>query len=200
VEEHPAGFTYRPDAITADEEAALLGLLGAMTYHEVRMHGVVARRTVRHFGYDYGYDSRRVREGEPLPEQLEWLRQRCADVAGAASDSLVEVLVARYPPGASIGWHKDAPMFGSPVVGVSVASACRMRFRRTAAGGEARAFAVELAPRSIYVIGGAARWAWQHHIPATKELRYSITFRTLRDSRGSAAAGSPESPTGTFPA
>jgi hypothetical protein len=24
------------------------------------------------------------------------------------------------------------------------------------------------------------RWQWQHHIPATRELRYSITFRTLR--------------------
>jgi hypothetical protein len=27
---------------------------------------------------------------------------------------------------------------------------------------------------------GDVRWRWQHHIPPTKELRYSITFRTLR--------------------
>jgi hypothetical protein len=27
---------------------------------------------------------------------------------------------------------------------------------------------------------GPARWAWQHSIAATKALRHSITFRTLR--------------------
>jgi DNA oxidative demethylase len=65
------------------------------------------------------------------------------------------------------------------VVGVSLLSPCRMRFRREAAG-ERRAFALELEPRSGYVLAGASRAAWQHHVPPTKALRYSITFRTLR--------------------
>jgi len=43
-----------------------------------------------------------------------------------------------------------------------------------------RQFEVELAPRSGYVLAGPARTAWQHHVPPTKSLRYSITFRTLR--------------------
>jgi hypothetical protein len=30
------------------------------------------------------------------------------------------------------------------------------------------------------VLAGKARWSWQHSIPATKELRYSLTFRTLK--------------------
>jgi alkylated DNA repair dioxygenase AlkB len=30
------------------------------------------------------------------------------------------------------------------------------------------------------VLAGEARWKWQHSIPPTKEERYSITFRTLR--------------------
>lgn len=33
--------------------------------------------------------------------------------------------------------------------------------------------------RSAYAMRGAARWKWQHAISPTKELRYSITFRTL---------------------
>jgi alkylated DNA repair dioxygenase AlkB len=41
----------------------------------------------------------------------------------------------------------------------------------------------ELAPRSAYVLSGRARWSWQHSIPATNELRYSVTFRTLKRSR-----------------
>lgn len=40
--------------------------------------------------------------------------------------------------------------------------------------------ASQLVPRSAYVMQGDIRWRWQHHIPPAKELRYSITFRTLR--------------------
>jgi hypothetical protein len=39
-------------------------------------------------------------------------------------------------------------------------------------------FALELAPRSAYMLHDEARWGWQHHVPPTKVLRYSITFRT----------------------
>ena len=38
----------------------------------------------------------------------------------------------------------------------------------------------ELEPRSAYVLGGAARSGWEHSIPPTKSLRYSVTFRTLK--------------------
>jgi alkylated DNA repair dioxygenase AlkB len=55
-----------------------------------------------------------------------------------------------------------------------------MRFRRDV-GGVRRTFELELEPRSGYVLAGEARTAWQHHAPATPNLRYSITFRTLRN-------------------
>ena len=43
----PAGFLYRPEFITPDEEAALLREINAMEFAEVRMRGVTARRRVR---------------------------------------------------------------------------------------------------------------------------------------------------------
>jgi alkylated DNA repair dioxygenase AlkB len=46
---------------------------------------------------------------------------------------------------------------------------------------------VLLEPRSLYVISGAARWQFQHSIPAMEKLRYSITFRTLRKPTNLAA-------------
>src|SRR2546422_822743 len=49
-----------------------------------------------------------------------------------------------------------------------------------------RTRAVTLAPRSAYVLDGAARWQWQHAIPPGREERYSVTFRTLRDGGGPA--------------
>lgn len=94
-------------------------------------------------------------------------------------EDLAQVLVTRYPAGAGIGWHRDAPMFGSRIAGVSLRAPCRMRFQRTLRG-ERSVAAVRLAPRSAYVLSGKARWSWQHSIPATKDLRYSVTFRTLR--------------------
>jgi DNA oxidative demethylase len=33
------------------------------------------------------------------------------------------------------------------------------------------------------VLSGEARRSWEHSIPPTKELRYSITFRTLRGEK-----------------
>jgi alkylated DNA repair dioxygenase AlkB len=47
-------------------------------------------------------------------------------------------------------------------------------------GEERRTFELELGPRSAYVLAGAARNSWQHSIPPTKGLRYSVTFPTLR--------------------
>ncbi len=143
------------------------------------MRGQTARRTVLHFGYDYDYESWEVVPADPLPPALLWVRDRCAELAGLERDELEQTLVSRYPPGAGIGWHRDAPMFGPAVIGVSLLSTCRMRFQRRV-GGERRVHDLELEPRSAYVLFGKARSAWQHSIPPTKELRYSITFRTLR--------------------
>ena len=60
----------------------------------------------------------------------------------------------------------------------SLTREARMRLRRYPAGDD-KPINLELAPRSAYLMNGAARWRWQHSIPATRELRYSITFRTL---------------------
>jgi alkylated DNA repair dioxygenase AlkB len=106
------------------------------------------------------------------------VREKAAVLAGVRPDELIEALVQRYPEGAQIGWHRDAPMFGA-VVGISLLSPARMRFRREA-GEERRTFELELEPRSGYVLAGDVRTKWQHHVPPTKSLRYSITFRTLR--------------------
>jgi alkylated DNA repair dioxygenase AlkB len=45
--------------------------------------------------------------------------------------------------------------------------------------GRAPCQAIQLEPRSIYVLRDDARWRWQHAISPTKALRYSITFRTM---------------------
>lgn len=151
----------------------------AYEFHEVRMRGQVARRTVIHFGWDYDYDGWKIHPTTPPSPRLRALADRCAEAAGVEPERLEQFLVARYPPGATIGWHRDAPMFGTPVAGVSLLGACVMKFRRETETGFEQ-YAQRLEPRSLYILGGEARSRWQHSIPPAKELRYSITMRVLR--------------------
>ena len=179
-ERGPDGLVYEPEFLTPEEERALLARFDTLEFEEIRMRGQVARRTALHYGVHYDYDNPgESSRGEPIPGWLGPLRDRCADLAGVTPDELVEALVQRYPPGATIGWHRDAPQFGK-VAGVSLGSSCRLRLRRVKADRRREVVELELEPRSAYVFSGSARWQWQHSIPSTKALRYSITFRTLR--------------------
>ena len=186
VSEEPAGLLYRPDFVTEAEEEALLAEFGDMAFSEVRMRGQTARRTVVHFGYRYDYEALAIVPTDPLPASMTWLAERAASLAGVDAGDMAEVLVTRYSPGAGIGWHRDAPMFGPKVVGVSLVGPCRLRFQRRT-GDRRLVHEILLAPRSAYVLAGAARWSWQHSIPAVAELRYSVTFRTLARVPGGAA-------------
>jgi alkylated DNA repair protein (DNA oxidative demethylase) len=182
TEERPAGLMYVPDLLTPGEERAALDAIERIEFDEIRMHGVVAKRTAKHYGLDYDYESRKpVEAAEGVPDWILPIRERAASMAGIDPEELVEVLVQRYPEGAQIGWHRDAPAFDI-VLGVSLLGASRMRFRRDAEGTR-RLYEVALEPRSGYVLAGDVRSKWQHHVPPTKTLRYSITFRTLRRSK-----------------
>jgi alkylated DNA repair protein (DNA oxidative demethylase) len=179
----PPGLRYVPDLLSADDEAALLPRLRELDFASIQMRGQIARRRTVHFGWVYGYESWQIAPGPALPAFLEPLRERAAALAGVEPGTLAEALLTEYPAGAGIGWHRDAPQFGL-VVGVSLLGACRMRFQR-GTGAARQTHALELAPRSAYVLDGAVRWQWQHSIPPTKRPRYSVTFRTLRERRDS---------------
>lgn len=175
----PDGFRYVPGFLSEPEERGLLAEVQRLDFGEVRMRGQVARRRTAHFGWIYGYESWRITPGPPLPSFLLPLRERVSSLLAVDPAALAEVLITEYPPGAGIGWHRDAPMFGD-VAGVSLLGPCRFRFEREVPGArETRDLTLE--PRSAYVLAGAARWQWRHSIPAGRSARYSITFRALRD-------------------
>jgi alkylated DNA repair dioxygenase AlkB len=179
--EEPEGLVYQPGLLSAEEEAALLGELASLRFDPIVLHGRAAKRTGRHFGLDYDYGSRTPKPGEQVPDWLLPVRARAAQLAGHDPEELVEILVQRYPEGSTIGWHRDAPAFGT-VVGVSLGGSSRLRFQRGKRE-KRRVWEVQLEPRSGYVLSGDARRSWEHSIPPTKELRHSITFRTLRNGR-----------------
>jgi alkylated DNA repair dioxygenase AlkB len=175
---------YREDFINPEEELALSDDIRQVEFSDFEMHGVVARRRVAFFGasYDTG------RTAPPIAPFLLPLRDRIASWAGLSPDAFAMALINEYPPGAPIGWHRDAPQYGI-VAGVSLLSACTMKFRpylkptaQPRAEGRRRVATHEivLEPRSAYLMTAESRSGYEHHIPAVSTLRYSITFRTLR--------------------
>lgn len=178
----PQGFRYEENFLDAAEEGGLLDRIRSLEFHEVRMRGVAAKRRVIQYGWKYSFESFRTTQGPPIPEFLVPVRDRAASFASVLPDSLSEALLTEYSPGAPIGWHRDAPGFGI-VVGISLLAPCRFRFRRGRTGAwETRELLLE--PRSAYLLTGPARSEWQHSIPPVAQLRYSITFRTLRTRKG----------------
>ena len=178
----PPGFRYAEDFITDSDERALLHAMANVAFSDFEMRGVVARRRVAFFGQSYD----RAVAG-PLPAFLLPLRARLADWAGVEAEAFAMALLNEYRPGTPIGWHRDAPQYDI-VAGVSLLSACRMRFRpyrSPAATGpspprRSATHEIVLARRSAYLMTQDARSAYEHHIPPVAALRYSVTFRTLR--------------------
>ncbi|WP_425474046.1 alpha-ketoglutarate-dependent dioxygenase AlkB [Sphingomonas montanisoli] len=174
-----AGLATRPEIISAEEEASLIGKIDGEGLSPFRFQQWTGKRLTRSFGWSYDFESGRFEPTDPLPEWLEPVKARAAAFAGLAPDQLVQALLIRYDPGAGIGWHKDRPVF-EHVVGISLGNAATLRLRQRTASGFARVKA-DFAPRSIYHLAGEVRHQWEHSIVPMELPRWSITFRSLSD-------------------
>lgn len=172
----PDGLRYRPELIGAAEERVLIERIAALPLQPFEFHGYLGNRRTVSFGYRYDYGDRAVHTAEPIPDFLLPLRDAAADFAGLAPAALEHALVTEYAPGAGIGWHRDRPIFAE-IIGVSLGAPCRFRLRRRRDTGWERE-ALDLAPRSAYLLRGAVRHQWEHSIAPMTELRYSVTFRS----------------------
>jgi DNA oxidative demethylase len=174
-----AGLAQADEIVTPAEEEALIAGIDAVGLAPFRFHGWEGKRLTRAFGWSYDFDEASLTAAEPIPDWLLPLRGRAAQFAGLAPAALVQALVIRYDPGATIGWHRDRPVFGH-VLGISLGTAAQMRFRRRRADRFERASAT-LGRRSIYHLTGDVRHLWEHSIAALGRTRWSITFRSLSD-------------------
>jgi alkylated DNA repair dioxygenase AlkB len=172
-----AGLSYTEDVIHVSEEEALIDHLVATDLSPFRFHGFLGNRKTTSFGWRYDFDDASFTPTQPIPEWLTPLRAKAAKFAGLRPEDFAHVLLARYDPGAGIGWHRDRDVF-EKVVGISLASPATLRFRRRKPGGFDRT-SLDVAPRSAYLLSNQARWDWEHRITPGDQLRFSITFRTM---------------------
>ncbi len=186
----PNGFVYRPEFLTQEEEAELLSFFEDLPFETPMYEGYAAKRRIIGFGWGYDFKNKRLIPGPPLPPFLRKVQRKIAKWLDIPVRRVVEALITEYPGGSAIGWHRDNEDF-EHIIGISLSGWCRIRLRpvrsRTkmsvASNGMRRSIteviSLELEPRSAYIMQKDARWRYQHSIPPTRTLRYSITFRTL---------------------
>ena len=174
----PEGMRYRPDLLSAPEQAALAAQMAEVPFRAFAFHGFEGNRRTHSYGWRYAFDGSGLHAAEAIPDWLLPLRAKAAAWAGLEPDRLEHALLTEYRPGAGIGWHRDRPVFGD-VVGISLLAPARLRFRRKK-GDRWERLALIAEPGSAYLLTGPARTEWEHSIPPMDALRYSVTFRTLR--------------------
>jgi alkylated DNA repair dioxygenase AlkB len=170
-----------PELIDTAQEAALLARVRELPFREFEFHGYTGKRRTVSFGWHYDFTGRQLRKADDIPDFLLPLRRTAAAFAGMEPRQVQHVLVIEYGPGAGIGWHRDKAVFGE-VVGVSLLTPCVFRMRRKVGERKWERATLMVEPRSAYHLSGEVRSEWEHSIPQMDELRYSVTFRNVREA------------------
>jgi alkylated DNA repair dioxygenase AlkB len=176
----PTGWRYEEEFLDSAQEESLVETLKGLKLEHARYKEWTARRRMVSYGYGYDFGLKRIEPADPIPPFLLGPRDLAARWAELDPADFVQASAAEYLPPAQLGWHRDVPAFDL-ILGISLLGAARMRFRSyPPQAGQRADFVAELQPRSVYLLSGPARWNWQHAISPTKELRYVLTFRSLR--------------------
>lgn len=177
------GLHYCINYITDEEQRRLLEIIDQQPWL------TDLKRWVQHYGYRYDYKARMVTPElylGPLPDWLAPLATRLHR-EGLFSEIPDQAIINEYLPGQGISAHVDCvPCFDKEIASLSLGSACVMEFTHAHHNKQTKV----LEPCSLFVLSGAARYEWQHCIPARKSdmisnikinraRRVSITFRKV---------------------
>jgi alkylated DNA repair protein (DNA oxidative demethylase) len=177
----PAGFRYIPDVLSQAEAEELTKLLEGLTYEHEKVRGRPLKRGYAQFGSAYITVGRKLKPAPPFPDFLSELAAKCLPHCPKEA-RFNQFIVTVYPPGAAIGWHPDAPCFGECIAAVSLGSAAELLFRED--GATEPCYRQLVAPRSLYVMTGPARWDYEHSTMPVKAKRLSVTFRHVAGAEG----------------
>jgi alkylated DNA repair dioxygenase AlkB len=178
----PQGFLYVQDFLKEEDEKHLLDVIRGIELHPMIFQGFEAKRKVASFGFDYSFEKRNLSKGKEIPSAFDAVIKKVANQMCLPSSAFAELLVTEYPAGSVINWHRDAPPFDR-IAGISLQSDCifKLRPHDKAKQGRSSIISLPVKRRSLYIMEGSSRSEWQHSIAPVKEVRYSITLRTLRN-------------------
>lgn len=180
--QYPEGFSYSPEFLTKEEELELVNEISKIELNNFSFQGYTANRKTASFGYDYSFENRKLTKGKNIPAAFSYLLEKVGNQISISPDKFAELLIIEYPEGSVINWHRDAPPFDI-IAGISLLNDCKFRLRPQEKEKQNRSSIVSfpVKQRSLYVMQGAARSEWQHSIAPVKQVRYSITLRTLKN-------------------
>ncbi|XP_076903541.1 alkylated DNA repair protein ALKBH8 homolog [Bidens hawaiensis] len=184
------------DFVSPQQEEQLLAAVDARPWHSL------AKRRVQHYGYEFRYDIRNVNTHQPLgeiPSFVACVTERIPlfrNLNEAVDISLDQLTVNEYPAGVGLSPHIDThSAFEGSIYSLSLSGSCIMEFRAYAGDTNSSNLlrkAIYLPPRSMLLLSGEGRYAWQHYIPHHKvdmvkdtmirrgPRRVSFTFRKVR--------------------
>lgn len=179
-----SGLTYIPSYITVDEQNELIGTIDQQEW------SIKSKRRVQHYGYRYEYKDGLLASSSYLGDLPDWVNKIAQRLSadGLTKKAPDQVIVNEYEPGQGITSHVDCvPCFGNTIISLSLGSSCAMDFTSSQA---TEKISILLNPQSLVIMQGAARYEWQHGIPARKkdkykgiellrERRISMTFREV---------------------
>ncbi|KAL8964410.1 MAG: hypothetical protein Q9183_004470, partial [Haloplaca sp. 2 TL-2023] len=201
------GLSLYGNFISEAEEASLLAFLNDT--EKCKWRTDLSRRTM-HFGGTYcllpskkDHGSKpsqkpEIHQAPPIPPDFQWLIQRMVNHNIYKHNQRPQYcIVNEYTDTLGISTHTENFQFGEPVVGLSLGSACPIRFHEltepfdgSVRSGKAatamktgRVEDVEMPARSLLVMKGLSRWNWQHEIRRTGKGRgpgWKRTSLTLR--------------------
>lgn len=148
------GLGYVADYVSEDEEHELLAAIDRQPW----LTEWERRRQI--YGLSYGSARGEGKVLGPLPSWLLPLAERVLR-DGFIDDPVANVVINEYLPGQGIGSHHDYPGFGPTVVAVSLGSPCLLDLVEPDSG---RKETLDVAERSLWILGGDARTKWKHGI------------------------------------
>ena len=135
------------------------------------------------FGWRYDFNKGGLHKAGDIPEFLWPARERAAQFAGLKPGDLQHVLLTEYPPGSTIGWHKDRPQFDD-VIGISLLLALHLPLPPQGR----REMGAPLVHRGA-ALGLSSSWAGAHRMGAQHPGgRCAALFDHLPQSEGKALA------------
>jgi alkylated DNA repair dioxygenase AlkB len=173
----PPGLQMAYDFVSPLEEAKLIAAIETLDLPRVVIDPSNPR-SKQAYGWDYLPDDT-ILACPRLPSEFDDLQARAAMRAGLAADELVQGMLIRYDPGSIIQWHLDKAVWDR-VIGISLGEGTTIGFRKRV-GDTYDVRAIELPPRSIYVMTGEARYTFEHGLPPVCGKRWSVTFRSFSE-------------------
>ena len=179
------GLTYVENYITYSQEQKLISAVGNEPWD------VTMKRRVQHYGYKYDYKARAVNTSMYLGSLPQWAQPIAKKMVqdGYYKTAPDQLIVNEYLPGQGISNHTDCqPCFSDTIISLSLGSGCIMNLTEIRTGKKVEFW---LAPFSILMLQGEARYKWMHGIVPRKTdtlwngnkhhrgTRISLTFRQV---------------------